>query len=328
VFPRERVALCLRRPVPGRLVDVLYAPAARAGHYGGLQVCGSVWLCPVCASKVSERRRVELAAGVETWLARPGRPSCVLVTFTLRHSKGQNLVSVLRLVKRAYELLRKGRWWHSFAKNNGVAGSVRSLEITYGVNGWHPHLHVLFFLEGPPPAGFAEALKARWKQSVASDGGFASYNHGCDVRLTDKEVADYVAKYGREPAWTVSHEITKSVVKQARQGGRTPFQLLADFAGGDEEAGRLFLLYGCAFKGQRQLYWSQGLRDLLGLGRELTDDELAAGQDEIAVVLASLTPTQWRVVLGNDARADLLQVASTGDASAVREYLRGLGVVL
>jgi hypothetical protein len=326
LFKKERVAICLRRPVPGRSIDVLYSPAARAGHYGGLQVCASVWLCPVCASKVSERRRVELGAGVESWLARPGRPACVLVTLTLQHDKGQNLGSVLALVKRAYGLLRGGKWWVAFVKEAGIAGSVRSLEVTHGSNGWHPHMHVLFFLEGPPPVGFADTLKRRWMQCVASDGGFASYDHGCDVRLTDMEVADYVAKYGREPAWTVSHEVTKAPSKVARAGGRTAFQLLADYAGGDERAGTLFLLYGCSFKGQRQLYWSKGLRALLGLVEEVSDEELAAAQDEMAVVLASLSAAQWRAVLGNDARADLLLVASTGDAGAVRAFLADLGV--
>lgn len=327
IFKRERVAKCLRAPVPGRSVDVLYAPASGSGHFGGLQVCGSVWLCPVCASKVSERRRVELAAGVAAWGAEPAR-SCVLVTLTLRHKLGQSLASVLRMVKRAYDLLRAGRWWVELAASADIVGSVRSLEVTHGASGWHPHLHVLFFLSGPPPAGLEDALRARWVRCVAADGGFASYEHGCDVRHARGDVAAYVAKYGREPAWTVAHEVTKAAVKLGRGGGRSAFQLLADYALGDEDAGRLFLLYGCAFKGQRQLYWSHGLRSLLGLGEELSDVELAVEQSEIAVILASLTPAMWRIVLGNDARADLLQVASSGDAGAVREWLRGLGVVM
>lgn len=326
LFKVERVGICLRRPVPGRLVDVCYAPASQSAHYGGLQVCGSVWLCPICASKVSERRRHELAAGVTSWRDQGGY--FALVTLTLRHHKGHNLGSVLRVVKRGYELLRAGRWWEDLRRSAGVAGSVRSLEVTHGDNGWHPHLHVLFFLRHRPTPELADALKRRWMQCVASDGGSASYDHGCDVRETDEEVANYLAKYGREPAWTVSHEITKSVVKAGRVGGRTAFQLLADYAAGDDNAGRLFLLYGSAFKGQRQLYWSHGLRKLLGLADERSDVELAEEQSEVAEVLASLTFRQWQVVLGNDARADLLAVATSGDASAVREFLRDLGVVM
>ena len=29
-------------------------------HYSGLQTCGSVWSCPICAAKITERRRLEV----------------------------------------------------------------------------------------------------------------------------------------------------------------------------------------------------------------------------------------------------------------------------
>lgn len=326
----ERVSKCLRQPIPGRDVDVFYAPATKSAHYGGLQICASVWLCPVCSSKISERRRVELAAGVAAW--RSTEPHALaLVTLTLQHSRAEKLSSVLRTVKGAYSLLRAGKWWVSFADAAGIVGSVRALEVTHGDNGWHPHMHILFFLSSPFSLSFSETLKARWMQCVASDGGYASYAHGCDVRVADEEVSDYIAKYGHEPTkpvWTASHEVTKSVAKQGRISGRTAFQLLADFADGDKEAGVLFIHYAGALKGQRQLYWSRGLRELLGLAEEKSDQDLAEEQSEVAIILATLTWEQWRVVLGNDARADLLLVASSGDASAVRSWLVGLGVVL
>ena len=326
----ERVSFCLRRPIPKRDVDVMYAPASRSAHFSGLQVCASVWLCPVCAAKISERRRIELSAGVTSWRA-VGPHSVVLVTLTLQHSRGQNLSSVLKTVKRAYHLLRRGRWWMQFSEAAGVVGSVRALEVTHGSNGWHPHLHILFFLSEPPSPVLPDVLKHRWMQCVASDGGFASYNHGCDVKVADDEIAEYIAKWGHEPTkpiWTASHEVAKAVVKKGRVGGRTAFQLLADFADGDEDASTYFLHYASVFKGERQLYWSQGLRELLGLAEEKSDQDLAEEQSEVAIILATLTWEQWRVVLGNDARADLLLVASSGDASAVRSWLAGLGVVL
>lgn len=328
LLPDERVAICLRRPIPQRSVDVCYAPASQSAHYGGLQVCASVWSCPVCASKVSERRRLELSAAVSAW--RGAGCSVVLATFTLQHKAGDDLAAVLRLVKRSYELMRNGRAWVKLSSAVVMAGSVRALEVSHGSNGWHPHLHVLFFLGGPPGSSgeLLEPIRQRWVDCVVRAGGYASYDHGCDLRLADDEVAAYVAKYGREPSWTAAHEVTKAVLKLGRAGGRSAFQLLADFAAGDIAAGDLFAHYARVFKGERQLFWSRGLRMLFGLADEQTDEEVATEQSEMAVILATLTPAQWRVVVGNDARADLLLVASSGDASAVRSWLAGFGIVV
>lgn len=63
--------------------------------------------------------------------------------------------------------------------------------------------------------------------------------------------------------WDAAREMTGAASKLGRKGGRTPMQLLADFAlDGDAEAGRLFQVYAAAFKGRRQLSWSSSLKKL------------------------------------------------------------------
>ena len=329
LLPRERVAVCLRRPVPGQLVDVLYAPAARAAHYGGLQTCGSVWHCPVCSAKVSERRRVELSSALAAWsldqVATPRR--LLLVTFTLQHKISDNLAGVLGALKRARKLLISGKYAVAFTKKYGIVGMVRTLELTYGDNGWHPHLHVLYFFGAEVPMiPFTDEIKLRWGSAVKSAGSYASYQYGCDVRFTDADIAEYIAKWGKEPKWTTAHEMTKSVSKYASRDGRTPLQLLSEYFDGNQASGRLWFQYAVNLKGERQLRWSRGLRVLLGLEVEKTDEELAAEQEEIAVILASLSIGAWRVVVANDARAELLEVAASGDKDAVFAFLRLLGV--
>ena len=82
-----------------------------------------------------------------------------------------------------------------------------------------------------------------------------------------------------------------------------------------ERAGKLFQVYAKAFHGRRQLYWSNGLRDLLGLSRELTDEELAAkAEDERASVLATITVAQWRAIRRFHQEAHLLTVAEDAPA--------------
>lgn len=330
----ERVAHCLRALIPGRLVEVCYAAAVQRAHYAGLQVCASVWMCPVCAAKISERRRIDLHAGVTTWR---GRGNMVLMaSFTLSHKLGDDLVAVKALIKRAYTLFRSGMYWTKIANAIALAGSVRSLEVTFSYdNGWHPHFHVLFFLDTPLDehsmdgilffSALSEQFKARWVACVERAGGWATHEHGLHLTYADNEIAEYIAKWGHEPTepmWTAAHELTKAVSKRGRTGGRTPLQLLADFAENHEaDAGRLYVVYARAFKGERQLWWSQGLRALLGLDVEQTDQEVAEERILDAVILASLTLRHWRIILANDVRADLLLVASSGDVALLRSWL-------
>lgn len=112
--------------------------------------------------------------------------------------------------------------------------------------------------------------------------------------------------------------MTKAHTKKTKLKGATPWGLLRAVLDGDDpeyrpdRAGKLFQVYAKAFHGRRQLYWSNGLRALLGLSKELTDEELAAkAEDERASVLATLSPEQWRAIRRRGQEAHLLTVAES-----------------
>ncbi len=325
LLPNERVGVCLRRSIPGTPgVSVLYSPKQKAAHYGGLMVCGSVWMCPVCSAKISERRREELAAAVAAWGGQ-----IIMATFTLQHTAADALVSLLDGLQEAMRKMRSGRAWMRFQEQHGMVGSVRALENTDGVNGFHPHQHVLFFVAGGVDVDvFTQQLRDRWLASVAKVGRYASPRWGLNVKATTADIAAYVAKWGKEPKWTAAHELAKAGSKRGRGDHSSMSELLESFVVlGDVEAGTRWREYAQAFKGRKQLFYSPGLRGLLGLiAEEKTDEEVAAEAVEDAVVLAVLDLAAWRVVLANDARAELLNVASSGDVVQVHIYLVRLGV--
>ncbi len=321
LVPAERVSKCLRVPV-GSGVDVFYAPGVRSAHYGGLQTCGSVWMCPVCAAKISERRRLELEQALAAFDG-----LVVLATFTVQHCASDRLSTLLDGFLTSLRRLRVGSPWIKIAARFGIAGSVRAFEITHGVNGWHPHAHVLFFLDpGGDISLFGDALRRRWLSLLDRAGLSASWSVGVDVRAANSTVGGYVAKFGSQ--WTAAHELTKSVVKRSRAGGRSVAELLTDYAlNADSAAGSLWREYALLLKGKRHLVWSNGLRSrLLPDVVEKTDEELASEHDEVAIVLATLTLRQWSVVVANDARAELLTVASSGDVVQLIGFLVCLGV--
>ncbi len=326
-MPTHRVAGCCRKP-HGQAVAVVTCPASQSAVYVGLWSCGSVWACAVCATRISERRRKELSAAVMAWESRGGR--VVLVTYTIRHKRGDDLGASVKGLLAARAASRSGRWAVQFKDRFGVVGSVRALEVTHGQNGWHPHLHELLFVAGgADQEQIGAQLRERWASMVGKAGLRDVNSHGVDVQIADLSVTEYVAKFGRERSWTEAHELTKAVTKQARSGGRTPSELLAA-ATWDEDAAarRLWVEYARTFKGKRQLCWSRGLRDELGLDAEKSDEELVAERQEPGQCMGLLSRRDFALVVAADLRFELLDLAAYGHRDRVTAVLLGLGCSL
>ena len=190
------------------------------------------------------------------------------------------------------------------------------MEVTDGTNlhnnGWHPHFHVLLFLDPAKalmPYYVHSQIAPRW-QSVAVSSGLPcpSLERGCRVDGGEKAAA-YVSKGSN---WGLESEVTKGQSKLGKDDkGRTPFALLFDYANGDKQAGALFAEYAKVFQGKRQLVWSNGLKRRFTIV-EFTDDELANVADDAPTVrLAVITDDQWKVIYRNRWETVVLDLAET-----------------
>jgi len=340
LLPNERVYHCLRSLAYGQTeVKVLYAPVSQTSHYGNLQLCASLWHCPICASKISERRRVELQPVVDKWLdERLG--SVLFLTFTMRHESKEELQSVLKGLIDSSEMFRSGKWWVKFRQRYFLAGLIRALEVTHGWNGWHPHLHFLAFTTQPVDlVPFSDQIKRHWRSVLKLHGRSASYARGADIRFVDRHVPSYLLKMGLVASeeednlaveaghWTAAHELTKANIKSGRNGSRSPLDLLRARVAGDMKAGRLWQEYAEVLKGHKHLVWSQGFREYLGLGRFQSDKALVDQQDKVAVLLAQLTLAQWQQVLKQELRGQLLTAAVSGDVVLLQDFLLEYGII-
>jgi len=320
IMPEERVKNCMRLVKPDRkTVDIL--KSREKVFYSGLTVCGSIWICPICAAKISERRRNELKTAVAT--AKKNGYQVLLLTQTIPHYANQRLKPLMAKFATARTKQRQRQSWLKLSKRIGLVGSLRSLEITHGVNGWHIHTHELLFIK--PGADQVKIpfvlldILSTWQSACKSVGlPEPSVAHGVDLR--DGSYADqYVNKWGLE------EEMTKSHIKHGRKGSNTPFDFLRIvLATGDCDYADLFREYAKVFKGKRQLVWSRGLRDLLGLDDELTDQELAEKEEEHAEILASLSLVQWRFILAKEVRGEVLEHARLNGLPGVLAFLNGL----
>jgi hypothetical protein len=107
--------------------------------------------------------------------------------------------------------------------------------------------------------------------------------------------------------------MTKGHLKQGKTVDHvSPFGLLDLYAAGNSVAGEKFKEFAACFKGKRQLVWSKDLRKKLGLGKEKTDEELAAEVDPKSEIFARVPVKTWKVIVDKNKVCELLAVCEKG----------------
>lgn len=320
----------------GELVGVHHSGEADTpGHWSGVERCGSIHACPVCAAVIRAERAREIQVGVVNWQA--DEKHLVFVTLTMRHRKTDKLAVTLDAALKAWQRLLQGSSWGRFRKKYGVRGYVRAVEITLGANGWHPHLHALFFTDQPMSEAESKDMEAdlytRWgKYIVEFEGALPSKLRGVDVRPADKNgrvVAQYLSKVqdGKneetEPKQRIGHEIARFDFKTGRGGSLMPFELLdasrRQNTDDDLAAYRLWNEYFNATKGRRSITWSRGLRELLGVINERTDEEIVNDTEKAPLIFSIPGETYDRMKNSPDAMALILECVEVGTADSAED---------
>lgn len=321
-----RVCHCCRS-IQGEVVHVYRAPSGANASYTGIMTCGSGWTCPVCATKIGEVRREELSYANVMHVQAGGRVDLTTMTFPHERNEMTLAETMARFDKARQKFKNSAPYKAVFDRKKGKAGCigcVTSMEITHGINGWHPHLHMLSFTARSINPEEIASLKKTWVNVLLKCGlGDNSkitdmIEHALDVR-GGEDAANYIAKYGREEKWGITSELTRSHSKKGIGDSVTPFGLLALSDAGDAAAGELFKEFAHVFLGRRLITFSPGLRAEFKMEEREDDDAAAQSDMETTDYVGTLKPEQWRVVLRADARAALLVFAAgtcTGYAQA------------
>lgn len=322
LLPDSRTSKCMvfRAPIAGSglaPIQVHKTCEHNKAFYTGLLSCGSVWNCPVCSAKVSERRRVELQGALLGASALGWKVH--FITLTVPHGVGDDLSVIRSLQQKALQRMNSGKnRIKNLFERQGVEchGFIRAYEVTHGKqHGFHPHFHILLFTSpNISHDQVREIYGNAWRRHCLNVGlPEPSEKHGCTVQGGTK-AASYVTK------WGIEDEMTKANTKVTKRKGKTPFGLLRAVLDGDDPdypadyAASLFRVYSKCMSGSRQLYWSNGLRTKLALAPEMTDEQVADKiTDEVSVHLATLTDEQWRSIRKAKAESKILDVAEFND---------------
>jgi hypothetical protein len=304
---------------PGRRDQAEIASRDGRAHWRGVQRCGSIHACAVCAATIRNYRAVEVGQGAAAWI--DAGNEVYMVTFTAPHEVGMALADLLDLISDGFRSMLSGRLWAGTKERRvparmgkrgvmlparyypakpgmrqklGIAGTIRSLEVTYGPHGFHPHLHVLVAVRGEfdaaRRAAFEVYFRDRWRRYIVSQGYKPPSDlHGVKVErcYSGEGAADYVTK--TQEGHSVGIEMARADIKRARGEHRTPFEILASAATYTSEADvRLWHEFERATKGRKCITWSHGLRDAIAavmpepvhaedwLVTDLTDEEIVA----------------------------------------------------
>lgn len=205
-----------------------------------------------------------------------------MVTYTIRHSVRDNLSSLLDALYGSLRAARNGRRHKEFYKL--VHGYIRSTEIMYGSNGWHPHIHeVIYIKKGATIDQIKDTVVRHYKEALDSIGK-KSNKHTVDVKRWDGST-DYVTK-GSD---------IEEVVGWVNKEGRTSlniFQILRRSVDSDRFK-NLFTEYYYATKRRKITIVSRSLADAYKQAREKIDNEDEQQEGE---VIHEFDRDEWRQV--------------------------------
>jgi hypothetical protein len=211
----EVISRCGTRPLPAAMKVDIRGNEENHRYIGGVCHCNSM-ICPLCAKYYGAKRAEKLLARGEE-LAKhivggcdcstkisslTVLPVCILdgkaihlrgaqmfhMVTTIRHRKGGKFRTLVKALRKVHRDMQQEYFWR---KN--CLGNVRSTELTFGLNGFHPHDHNLLILESWVDAGwFAEKVKFYWERELEKLGRSCDWKEDWFTPVKGENVAQMI----------------------------------------------------------------------------------------------------------------------------------------
>jgi hypothetical protein len=148
------------------------------------------------------------------------------VTLTIQHKYTDGLDVSIEIINKAFKAFQQGSGYRKLKKELGLIAGIRVLEITHNpINGFHPHYHCVFFVQGLIDDNLkkvaSELIYERWALVVKRFGGVTSENaFNIQKSYSDSGLSKYISK--------LAQELTQGINKKSKSVSRTPFAVLSD----------------------------------------------------------------------------------------------------
>jgi hypothetical protein len=255
--------------------------------------CGDFWRCPSCRVTLGIRRARQIESALRQHVDAGG--SALLATYTVPHTRDEALPVVLDRLSGTWRRYAMGVWRDVVGRF--YVGNIRALEVVHGVNGWHPHYHVLVFVSPGLPylTPVAVSLAERWSRVAGAE-------WRADVRQVARDGVAAVARYLTTDGISgASYEVASPSSKIP--AGRSYAQLLWDYARYRSSVdAALVYEYAAVLHGVHHLTVSPRLRRLY----DFVDPALNWSEIADEDVIALLDSDEWLSILNSGEERNLL----------------------
>ena len=292
-------------------------------YISGLCVCGYRWPCPICVFKISNGRRDLLSKALKLWTASGG--VAYMVTYTLRHHSSDDFSSLHGGMREAHKKFKSGNPWKKIAAKHGIKGTAHSVEVTYSDdNGYHPHIHELYFCDKDSLERDYPRLLKRWKKKVREEGLKSVNEHGLrvDTVFNEEDISIYIMKHGGQ--YDIAFEMTGRDYKKARKKeGASLAQLLTDYAMEEDlRSGLIWMKIVTSLKSKPSWNFRSCARLFPGLKEESAYELASKELTRNFTFIMDLVWEQWREIQRKDLYPGLLRIARSRDFEQVADFLR------
>lgn len=294
-------------------------------HLTGTERCSSVWACPTCAPIIRAERALQVQTATNAWAREGG--SLVMLTIAGRHKQSDRLRNTLGATYKVLRQVRQSRAWRSLYERYGVIGDIRAVEITDGDNGWHPHIHLLIFVDRAEVTDgdlteIEDVAYGQFAKRIRRETGHRM-NRGVGVNAIriGPEAASYISKWSEvDQDDRTGHELARADMKKSRGiHGRSPWELLdADVT--DQGAFARWVEYFESTLGRRFLEPSRGLYERFGV-LDRDDVEIIEDTEAAEAVLDVEAPAYDLMHAEGGTVGYLLDYVEQGDLIAARAMI-------
>lgn len=265
----------------------------------------------------------------------------VMVTMTARHKRSDGLKTVWDAIAKGWNAATSARPWADAQLQYGTLMDlgrgekwripfVRVVEVTWGRNGWHVHVHgVLLVRDGVTDldaSSLGHIMWKRWDAAVQRAGLSGGDEARCDAHLVTPDGGGKMAEYFSKAVY----EVTGARYKTGRQGNLSSFGILAALvnrdAGVEEELGVSYPRLRSAWKefeegskGRRLLGLTHGLLPFLGLDPTtwMPDDQEIVEEQLDGPNVAYRTGEEWNRLCLSGAWRDVVERFEESDAAGL-----------